>query len=149
MLQGIRRLGSVGEGELASLLPICIAHHLQVKIVINCLGKLRGATRSRRRRRISGRITIRRMRTSQTTKAKPKDEPYAKWAGPLNSIYICMYILCMRMYTYHTHIRIHMYGFVCVCRTCETVLFMVVRCGKLIMRLSHLLALCFAARVCK
>lgn len=84
------------------------------------------------------------MRTSQATKAKPKDEPYAKWAGPLNSIYIYMYILCMRMYT-HTY----MHGFVCVCRTCETVLFMVVRCGKLIMRLSHLLALCFAARVCK
>lgn len=60
--------------------------------------------------------------------------------------YISTYYVCVcTIHISHTYL----YRFVCVCDTCETVLFMVVRCGKLIMRLSHLLALCFAARVCK
>lgn len=63
--------------------------------------------------------------------------------------YIYMYVHTMYAYVHISYTHTYMYGFVCVCRTCETVLFMVVRCGKLIMRLSHLLALCFAARVCK
>lgn len=85
---------------------------------------------------------------SQAAKAKPKDGAICQVGRSFEYVYMYAYVHIRIIIYKHTHTQIY------VCRTCETVLFMVVRCGKLIMRLSHLLwsSLCvfvISVRVCK